>query len=150
MKRLVFDAERVGRWVVERAGGKWRGHEQAIGLEKDGVLVAGVMYNNWTGVGGSVSMHQRIDGKQALTREFVWVCFDYPFNQLKVGCVYGLVEEHNEAALKMDEHLGFKHEARLHGYFPTGDAVLLRMTREECRFLDWRKDHVRIQDRIAA
>lgn len=70
-----------------------------------------------------------------MTREYLWACFDYPFNQAKVHRITGLVGEGNHLARKFDEHLGFKLETRLKGAHPTGDLLVYVMRREQCKWL---------------
>jgi len=131
----VFDSPRIGNWICEKAGGKYQNGNYCFGIEKDGILQAGVMYDGYTGENGSISMHWRVDNPKALTRFFYGVAFDYPFNVAKVKRVNGLVDSTNTHAIRVDEKLGFKCEARLADYFPKGDALVFRMYRNECKFL---------------
>ena len=71
-----------------------------------------------------------------INRTLLWVCFDYPFNQLHVKKVFGPVPSYNKTALEFDKHLGFEEETVIEGVYPEGNLVLLSMTREKCRFLD--------------
>lgn len=134
MKRIIFDEpERVGTWVCLEAGGQWVPGNPAIGIEIDGVLVVGVMYDAYTG--SSIAIHSRCDDPRAPSREFYQHIFGYPFNQLKVRRLTGLVCASNERARRVDEKLGFREEACLSDYFPDGDAIVYIMRREDCRFL---------------
>jgi hypothetical protein len=134
---FVFDSERVGNWVTDKAGGNYTHLCTAIGYEKDGELIAGVMYDGYTGdkvlKGGQIAMHSRID--KMPPREFYWVVFDYPFNQLQVKNVRGIVRTNNSKAIKLNNHLGFKREAMLRDYFHDSDAIVFCMGRDDCRFL---------------
>ncbi|MFA6040950.1 MAG: GNAT family protein [Methylophilus sp.] len=136
---FVFDAERVGKWVVEKSGGAYTHVCTAIGYEVDGVLVGGIMYDGFTGEkgkdGGQICMSSRVDDAKKLPREFYWVIFDYPFNQLKVKAVRVIVNKNNLKAQKVNEHIGFKREAVLGDYFPEGDAIIYVLNRSDCRFL---------------
>lgn len=135
MAEIVYDAERIGPWVCERAGGQWMpGRGTAIGLERDGELVAGVLYEDFNGA--NVVMHVASDGtRQWLNLEYLHKCFEYPFAQLGCARVTGIVPSANEAALHFDMRLGFEVEARLEGAHPDGDLIVLRMKREECRWI---------------
>ena len=134
MKRIIFDEpERVGSWVCEAAGGCWVPGNPAIGVEVDGVLVVGVMYDGWTG--SSIAIHSRCDDPRSTSREFYQHIFGYPFNQLGVKRLTGLVAASNQKAQRIDKKLGFREEARLADYFPDGDAIIYIMRREDCRFL---------------
>lgn len=104
----------------------------ALGLERDGELIAGVIYEGFNG--HNIWMHCAIPGR--LTREFVNACFHYPFVQLGCKRVSGYVEASNIKARLFDEHLGFKPEARLRGAASDGgDVILYAMTKEGCRYV---------------
>lgn len=124
----------MGRWVCERTGGSYSAVDSvAIGLEEDGVLVAGVLYDHWNGK--SIAMHVAGLGKKWLTREFLWYCFHYAFVQCGAAKVLGMVSSANEAALRFDRHLGFVHEATIKDACRDGDMVLMSMTPAQCRWL---------------
>lgn len=135
MKRIITDVDRIAPWIREKSGGSRTQNDTAIGLEVDGVLEVGVTYDGYTGPGGSISIHSRCDDPRAPNRLFYFSIFDYPFNQLKVEYLYGLVDENNDAAQRVDEHLGFKHLATLPGYFPGRNAIIYVMQRVDCRWL---------------
>lgn len=135
LAEIVFDADRIGPWVCERAGGTWLpGRGTAIGLERNGALVAGVLYEDYNGA--NVVMHVASDGTaEWLNREYLRTCFDYPFRQLGCQRVTGIVPSTNDKALSFDEHLGFEVETKLEGAHPEGDLIILRMKRENCRWI---------------
>lgn len=135
---IVFDADRIGPWVCSIAGGQYfKGASTAIGLERDGELIAGVLYDDYNG--RSIRMHVAAVGKYWLNREYLRVCFDYPFNQLKVNKVIGLVDSENADALKFDRHLGFTDECVVKDAGKVGDVIVLSMTKEECRWINGKK-----------
>ena len=70
-----------------------------------------------------------------MNREFLWYCFYYPFEQLQVKKILGLVESDNAEARKLDEHLGFTLEATLKDAAPKGDLLIYSMTRDQCKWL---------------
>ena len=134
MADLFFDASIIGPWVCERTGGQWNGEGACIGMVKDGAIVAGVIFDHYNGQ--SACMHVASDGSRHwLTRKFLETCFDYPFNQLKLKKVIGLVDSMNIDALKFDKHLGFVEEAVIKDAGAKGDLHILTMTRQQCRFL---------------
>ena len=135
MKRLVFDRDRLGPWLCEKTNGEWYGQGQTIGLEEDGRVIACAMYERCNG--SSVVTHIAGEpGKRWMTREFLRVIFDYPFNQLGVSKLIGFVDGDNTDAMRFDLHLGFVPEAVIHGAGTDGcDLNVLTMTRNQCRFL---------------
>lgn len=139
MKQVIFGDAAVSQsicsWVSERAGGSWvLGQATAIGLMEDGELIAGVVFDSWNGA--SCCMHVAAqEGKKWMTPSYLKVCFAYPFHQLKVNKILGLVGSKNEAALQFDLHLGFVPEATLEGAHPDGSLLVLSMTKAQCRWL---------------
>lgn len=105
---------------------------KAIGLEHDGELVAGVVYEGYNG--HNVWMHVAITGR--LNREYIRYCFHYPFVELGCSRVSGYVEASNVAARRFDEHLGFQQEAVLSGAASDGgDVILYVMHKKDCRYV---------------
>lgn len=137
---IVFDEKRIGPWVCQRTGGQFDGLGTAIGLEKDGELIAGVLYDGYNG--NSVCMHVAAVGKRWMTKEYLRVCFDYPFKQLKVKKILGVVDSMNIDARRFDEHLGFELEAVIAGAGQKGDMLIYSMTPERCRFLSMKPARV--------
>jgi RimJ/RimL family protein N-acetyltransferase len=108
----------------------------AIGLvDERGTLLAGVMYDNY--VKHNIHIHIAAEpGKQWMTKTYLTECFRYPFEQLKVARLTGLVAASNWDARRFDEHLGFRHEGVIRHGMPDGDDVILYgMLKSECRFL---------------
>lgn len=132
--RLVIDDDRVYRFVrsldVEVARSA---DQQGIGLERNGELVGGVLYENFDG--RNIWMHCAGVGRW-ITRDLLKAAFSYPFIQLDCSAVWGWVEAENEKARRLDEHLGFKQQAVIPAASKNGgDVIIYRMTKEECRFL---------------
>lgn len=130
---ITGEDERVGSWVCERTGGHYV-EGSTVGLEQNGALVAGILYDHFNGA--SIQMHVASEGKHWLNREYLWFAFHYPFEQLKVRKVIGVVPSVNEAALRFDRHLGFTDEGCIKDAHPQGDLVLLTMTKDQCRHLE--------------
>ncbi|MGG1949582.1 hypothetical protein AB1286_33185 [Trinickia sp. NRRL B-1857] len=91
MKRIVWnEPERVARFVAALTGEDEYRASVAIGLECDGELVAGVVYQLYTGPGGSLLMHVASDGtRRWMTRAYLSACFRYPFVQMRCRRVTG-------------------------------------------------------------
>lgn len=131
---LTNDEDRVGDFCASIIGSsRWEKYT-AIGLECDGTLVAGVVYERFTGP-NVVAHIAGVPGRRWLTRSFLHAMFRYPFIQLGVARITGEVEASNTEALRFDIHLGFEHEATLKGVMPSGDLVILVMWKDKCRWL---------------
>lgn len=130
---ICFDANRVGKWVCERGGGTWvDGNSTAIGIEKNGVLVGGVSYDNFNGA--NIQLHLAGEGNW-LNRQFMAIVFDYPFNQLKVNRITVGVCTSKKNVIDLAMHFGFVVEAKLSKATPEGDMLILSMFRENCKYL---------------
>jgi RimJ/RimL family protein N-acetyltransferase len=106
-------------------------NSQSIGLEKDGNIVAGVIYEDWNGQ--SIVCHIAVIGN--LTPTFVAKIFDYVFRQLGVYKIIAPVASINSESIQLVTHMGFKEEAIIKDAHPSGDIVIFTMTKNECRFL---------------
>ena len=101
---------------------------------RDGRLLGGVMFNHYTRE--SMQIHVAGFDPHWGTRLMIYLAFDYPFNQLGVKRLFGMVPETNWRAQVINMKLGFKMVARIEGVFRHGDAcVVMRMDREDCRLL---------------
>lgn len=109
---------------------------QVISREENSELYAAVVYENYTGEGGSIEAHIGTFTKRWLNRDFLYIVFDYPFNQLKCNQAFVKVKAKNEKSLNWCRSLGFKDLITIEDVFPDDDMVVLRMKREECRYLD--------------
>jgi RimJ/RimL family protein N-acetyltransferase len=134
--RTVFDVSRVFDFVSERMPMCKVQGMTGIGLERDGELVAGVLYEAFNGY--NVWMHvAAVPGGRWMTREYLRTCFAYPFIILGAQRVSAQVDASNAAAHKLDAHIGFKPEAKLTGAAQDGgDVILYVMWKKECRYVD--------------
>lgn len=133
MGRHLVSGPSVGAWVALRTGGGVFSADAmtAIGLENDGQIVAGVMYENWNGK--SIVAHMAVTGR--LTRGFIGEIFRYAFQKCGVEKVILPIASTNVKSLSFAENLGFTEEARIKDAAPGGDIILCTLSRSECRFL---------------
>ena len=134
MKSIITGQdERVADFVAKGIGCSGYSNYSTIGLEKDGKLIAGVVYNEFNGQNITASIYGI--GKTWLNREFLWFMFEYPFNQLKVGRITVIIESSNAESIAFVEKLGFIQEATLLKAGKYGDLYIYRMFRGECKWL---------------
>lgn len=134
-KSIIFDHERVSAWVAEKTGASagW-GSASSLGLAEGNELVAGVVFNNYV-KDGRCSMHCAGLGKYWLNRMFLWMCFDYVFNQLNCNVILNSVDADNEASIRFTSHIGFTQIARVEGGAGDCDLLLFKMLRKDCKWL---------------
>lgn len=133
-KKVVYEKERVGEWAMRRMPypTRWLAYE-AIGLERDGELIAATIFENCSLA--DVNMHIVTEGSHWLTREYLARCFAYPFVQLNLRRVTGLIPRKNERSLRFARHLGFRIEGLARHALPDDDVIITGMLREECRYV---------------
>ena len=132
---LIVVGQGVVEWVAKRTNeyGNF-GCAQGIGWRRDESIVAGVAYAEWNGP--NVVCHIASEGSRRwLTRAYLWTIFDYPFNQLGCKRITVCVGEGNQDSRRFVEHLGFTQEATLEGAHPSGDLIVYRMFKADCRYL---------------
>lgn len=100
---------------------------------KDGELMGGVIYNRFTHT--ALQLHTAGFMPNWVCRDFIWLTFHYPFEQLGVDRVFALINEKNELSLKFNLKLGFVVETRVRKVYPDGDQIILVMEKARCRWL---------------
>lgn len=128
--KIVSSKQTVAPWVAKKLFGRFN-PDEAIGLEKNGELVAGVIYENWNR--RSIVCHIVIDGR--MTPSYLAAIFHYPFMYLGVDKIIAPVAESNEESIKFVENLGFEREATLSDAHPDGAILLYTIKRTACRFI---------------
>jgi hypothetical protein len=131
---IEFNVAEHGYRIAKGAGCTFNpAVDQVISVTSGGKLLGGNILTGYTGA----SIHMHTAGFQPgwATRDFLWVLFDYPFNQLGCKKVFGQVPEYNTRALEIDLKLGFKIVARIEDVFPDAACLVLSLAREDCRWL---------------
>ena len=86
MLRYVYDHDReigdfVAALIPHSGGGSFGPDARAIGvIDNDGLLIAGLVYNNYHPLSATIEMHgASLPGKQWLTRGTIAQMYQYPF-----------------------------------------------------------------------
>jgi RimJ/RimL family protein N-acetyltransferase len=93
-----------------------------------------VVYTSFTRRNCEMSMASDGSGHW-ITREFLRAAFGYPFLQMDLARVTGIVEHDNERALRLNMRLGFMIEGKLRGWFKDKDGIIFGMLANECRWI---------------
>ena len=136
MDKFIFDPEPVFLFLKEKGVPLvYAADMQAIGLERDGELIGGVIFTGYSK--HNIFMHVAgTEGVNWVTKAYLKATFQYPFKQLNCNRVTGWVDASNHKARRFDEHLGFKKEAVLEGAAQDGgDVIIYRMWKKDCRFI---------------
>jgi len=131
---MIGDLRRVWEFVNAFTGVAMTSDMKVIGLERDGELIAGVLFENFNG--RNCWMHVAVAPGEYVTRAFTRYSFEYPFRELGLQRLTGWVEASNTAARDFDERLGFEVEAVLNSAASDGGPALIYcMRRENCRWI---------------
>lgn len=132
---LVFDQkERVGAWVAQKADPDvvW-GSFYAMGVERQGEIVAGVVLNQNNGANALCHVAVEKPGKEMLLL-FTHFC-RYAFLQIGLKRLTGLVPRSNAKVLHFDLKLGFEIDHVIKDGALDGDMVMLVMWPHKCPWL---------------
>jgi hypothetical protein len=131
---LVVDSDVVGEWVAERVCSRWRKDTaRCIGkLDENGVIVAGVIYDEWTGTNFMCDIAGQGNWASKL---FLSIIFDYPFVRAGAKRITARVKSTNEKSIKLVTKMGFKLESRLTQAIPDGDFLFFVMFKEDCKYI---------------
>lgn len=143
MHELEFDLLKVFHFVRGLLPGlKMSEDMRAIGLMRDGRLIAGAIYEGFNRVNMWVHLAGE-PGSRWLCRDFLYSNFKYAFGICGVQRLSGYVDASNSAARRFNEHIGFKQEAVLSGAAPDGgDVILYVMWRDDCQYLQEKSDGI--------
>lgn len=131
---IIFDNQPyLKEWAGKILGFTPPEDSKCIGQQLEGELRAVVVFCGMAGK--SCQIHIASSGSHWMTKDFLWVTFDYPFNKLGLKVILGTVAGSNEKALKLDRHLGFKEVAMIPDAHDEGDLVIFEMRPEFCKWL---------------
>lgn len=126
---MIVTDNRVAIFVSERLGYALCPPYSCAGIERDGELIAGVIFNNWEGA----DIHVTAAGSM-WTKEFMQAIGEYVFDQL--GCQRMTFITEKKAVGRLAEKLGAKKEGRLRNHFGANrDGLLFGCLRDEYRYL---------------
>ncbi len=130
LKTIISGKDRVVPWVAKKLFARFNADE-GIGLDQDGEMIAGVVYEDWNGA--SFVVHIVVQG--IMTPKYLAAIFHYPFVYCGASKLIAPIPESNEESVRFVKKLGFREEARLHDAHPDGSVLLYTMTPDQCRFI---------------
>lgn len=129
---MIVIGQGVIDWVAQRALVYASESSRAIGLSRNGKIIAGVVFTEFNG--RNVKVHQAIEGR--INRQYLWTLSDYAFNQLKVDRVTGEIPQGNKKAQRAAEKIGFRLETTFKDAHPSGDIFVYVIRKKDCRWLN--------------
>ncbi len=129
MSASIVTGEKVARFVSDRLGFALCPPYTCMGIERDGAVVAGVIFSCFEGY----DVHFTAAGT-GWTRTFLKAAGQYVFGQL--GCLRVTATTEDDAVVRMACKLGGQIEGRLRDHFGDGrDGVIVGILRR-----DWKWD----------
>lgn len=135
MDELVFDQkEAVGAWVAQQVGQtcEW-GSFYALGIVRDGEIIAGVVFNNFNGA--NATCHIAISKFSRVMPAMIEHGCRYAFEFCGLKRLTGMVPSNEPKILAFDKHLGFEEEFVMKDGAPGADMHVLVMWPDKCRWL---------------
>ena len=122
--------DKIWAWMNNRIQIAWSEDLRLIGEVRNDCIVAAVAYNAF--IGRTCFMHGAIDNPHGVSRTFREAVFEYPFVDLQLECLMGLIDSSNAKSLNNARRLGFVELNRLPGSGTGGcDLVAVRLFRRE-------------------
>lgn len=133
--QIEFNSEMDGYVIAKEANITYNPKfDIVISRVIDNKLAGGVVYSDFN-PGGSISMHFAGFHPRWICRELIWVCFDFPFNQLKVKKIFAQVPSDKPDVVDMDQRFGFLRPMVVKDVFENADLIVMDMYRDECKWL---------------
>lgn len=130
MNGLVI-GDSVVEWVNKQL---WMNHRDGVGIgfARNGEIVMGVIFNNYNTA--SIHMHIALKEGERFSPTFIAAIMDYPFRQLGLKRITGLIAEDNVASRRFAEKLGAKFEGVLQDALPSGNLVMYGLLKEQGQY----------------
>lgn len=132
----------VAQWVAQRIGGLSL-HDMvpfsAIGVEAEGQLIAGAVFNIWQPSFGSIHLTLAATNKHWLNRRIIRALLSYPFSQIGCQRVTALIAKKNKRVRKEAERFGFVMEGVMRKGFGSQDCVIYGLLKDDIKH--WLGDH---------
>lgn len=133
-ERLIWDNPGVEKWVAKKVGvSMWLGHYHSVGFYVGGVLKGAAVYDAFTPY--ECCLHLAIEDGIAVPEFVLRAVFGYPFQQLKLKRLTGLVRADNDAAIQLAKRNGFVEEGRKRWGGGDCDEIVLGLLPEECQWM---------------
>jgi hypothetical protein len=132
--------EFLSEWLCQRIGYVPSPLMKCLGsVDSTDTILRGVVgYDGYNGA--SVVMHMA--GEPGwIDKAILHAAFDYPFNVMGCSQVLAFVPSGNDVALQMNRRLGFEVVIELDGAHPDGSLFVMRMKRDNCKWLSPRRTH---------
>lgn len=136
MKTFVYGQDKkVAQFCMERIHGITDfGLYSTIGIARDGELIAGIVYNNYSG--NDICAHiATVPDSKWCDEDVMRVLCEYPLIQLGCNRVTCLIPTRNQRSFRLCQYFGFKQEGLMRKAFVDDDGILMGLLKEECPWI---------------
>jgi hypothetical protein len=142
MTDLRINEPGAGEWVMARLNAVFTPKQDNVfsSYDSDGNIMGGFVLSHF--IGGSITVHMAAQDKHWCSRDLLWIIFHYAFEQL--GCYKMLTPLSSKMhdVIAMDLRAGWVLEAVVRDAYAPGEHMLiLGMTKEACRWLNYKPKH---------
>lgn len=131
--RYVFTPLTHAMWpvVVDKLGVRWTEDTRGILVydQQAKSVIAGVVFENWTF--SSVQVHQWVESSLVLRHGLYNEVVRYAFVEAGLKKLVGVVPEDNEAAIRLNKHIGFRVTHKIEDGFKPGVASVIMEANHE-------------------
>lgn len=125
---MIVSGEPVARFVSQRVGFGLCPPYTAMGIERDGGIAGGVIFNQFE----NSNVHVTVAGKY-WTRAFLRAAGEYAFGQL--GCLRVTITTEQSSVIALAQKLGGQIEGRMRNHFGEGrDGIIVGILKSEYRY----------------
>lgn len=128
----LFSAPGIAEWVADRIPGCERGFGecQALGVEREGRIAAGVVYHNWNPDARVIELSAASETRHWLQRRIMRALLEYPFDHLGCFTAVSRCAPENTPVRRLWSALGAIEIELPHLRGPNQSEILMILTRE--------------------
>jgi len=132
---IVINDPRASDWVKEKIPKvqSWMGEHKSLAALEEGEIIGAVVYDAFTPY--DCCIHVRLDKSGCKVPGVLKQVFGYPFEQLGLTRITGLVAKSNAKGMELCTWLGFTFEGVKEKALGDEDEVIFGMTRENCKWV---------------
>lgn len=132
---IVINDPRIADWVREKIPKvqSWMGEHKSLAAMEDGEIIGAVVYDAFTPY--DCCIHVRLDKPGCKVPGVLKAVFGYPFEQLGLTRLTGLVGKSNQKGQELCTWLGFRFEGLKEKALGDEDEVIFGMLKSECPWL---------------
>jgi RimJ/RimL family protein N-acetyltransferase len=132
---IIDQPDTVSAWVASHIPHVDRfANMAAIGVERDGALIGGVVYHEYRG--NDIQLSCAATTRRWLSEGVLRALFAYPFITLQCERITSFTPSRNTHTRRFLEKLGFIEEGNMRHGFAGDDCIIYGMLKQECKWIE--------------